>query len=99
MVQDPQRVLGDDIDRHVAVHRGRRDQVKVRVHRREHQGHRVVGPGVRVENQLHLGQRRSRVCHAGTWLLLSLVKGLRIQSATIRDAANGISSAIQSRMR
>ena len=52
VVEDSERVLGADVHRHVAIHGGRADQLKVRVKRREHQRDSVVGAGIDVQDQL-----------------------------------------------
>ena len=51
-VDHAQRVVRAVLDRVVAVHRGRGDELQVRVERRQHQRDRIVGPGVDVEDQL-----------------------------------------------
>jgi hypothetical protein len=51
-VEHTQRVVGGHVQRGVAVDGGDADQVQIRVQRGEHDGDRVVGAGVHVQDHL-----------------------------------------------
>src|SRR5581483_9814302 len=68
VVEDAERVLGGEVERDVAVDRGRPDQLKIGMQRRQHQRDGVVGPGVDVLDQLGArhGHRSRRPAAAAT---------------------------------
>src|SRR5215207_9501333 len=58
-IEDAQRILGAHLHRDVAVHRGCRHELEVRVQRRKQEGNRVIGSRVDIQDELRWHRRCS----------------------------------------